>query len=413
MHPLRLLSAPWVLPIASPPVTEGAIVLTADDAVLAVGRRADLVAQWSGIPEERAQGALLPGLVNAHTHLELSALAGRVSGGAGLCTWATAVAAESATLTPRQRQTAAVSAAHAAAAAGTSAVGDVGNGLVAVEAIEAAGLRGLFFHELLGSREARTGDAIADAEAERARLLAERVGLRNWPAGVGYVLAAHAPYSADPDLLRRIFATTARAEHPTSVHVAEDEDEIHLLRDGTGRWAPLLGRLGVAPGARTPGLGPVAYLAAMGAFEGPRPPLLVHMVHASAEDRTLARRHGAKVVLCPRSNLHIGGRLPDVSALLADGLAIALGTDSLASTPDLDLLAEVAVLAAQFPEVTPDVWLHAATAGGAHALGRGELGALAPGKRPGVLDVAVEDPSAPVPSLVRVPHPRLRWMARA
>ena len=137
------------------------------------------------------------------------------------------------------------------------------------------------------------------------------------------------------------------------------------------------------------------------------------MVCAGAEDRRLAREAGATVVLCPRSNLHIGGRLADVPALLDDGVAIALGTDSLASTPDLSLWGEIATLARHFPAVPAARWLEAATRGGAQALGLPTHGTLAPGQRPGLLEVQIGDLTAPIESLVRDPNPTLRWVAQA
>jgi cytosine/adenosine deaminase-related metal-dependent hydrolase len=402
-----LLSAPWVIPIATPTVAEGAVVVDANDLIVAVGTRSDLRQQFPQLPEERGEGVLLPGLVNAHTHLELSALSGRVEGGNGLVPWAMEVGREAGRFKVEQRYDAAERAAQALRAFGTAAVGDVGNTLLAVSEIGNADLRGLFFHELLGSREAATGDALADAEAERQDFLGEE----DWPAGLGYVPAPHAPYSAGPELLRRIFA--AAAGHPTTIHAAEDADEVLLLRDGTGRWAEILARMGVPAGSRTPGLGPVAYLASLGAFTGPQPPLLVHMVHASAEDLALTRQHGATVVLCPRSNLHIGGRLADVPALLAAKVRLALGTDSLASAPDLSLWGEMTTLAARFPNVAPETWLHMATQGGAEGLGLQHMGTLAPGKRPGIIDVQLTDGSSPVAALVRNPHAQIRWLARA
>jgi cytosine/adenosine deaminase-related metal-dependent hydrolase len=209
--------------------------------------------------------------------------------------------------------------------------------------------------------------------------------------------------------LRRIFASASRA---TSIHVAEGEDEIQLLRDGSGRWVEILTLLKVAPGSRAPGLGPLAYLESLGAFTGDRPPLLVHMVCASPQDIALAQKHRAPVVLCPRSNLHIGGRLPDVRALLAADLVLALGTDSLGSSPDLSLWGEMAALASHFPDIAPEIWLYAASAGGAAALGLPALGALAPGKCPGLIDVTPVDPQAPYASLVAGAAPSVRWMAR-
>jgi cytosine/adenosine deaminase-related metal-dependent hydrolase len=149
----------------------------------------------------------------------------------------------------------------------------------------------------------------------------------------------------------------------------------------------------------------------VGAFDGPHPPLLVHMVHASAEDRALARRSGATVVLCPRSNLHIGGQLPDVPALVDEGVTLALGTDSLASSPDLGLWSEMQALARAFPGLDPSLWLAAATTGGARALQLHALGALRPGARPGVVHARIPATTAPVEALVHGPV-AVEWMAR-
>ena len=407
-HPARLISAPWVLPIASPALADAAVVVDGAGTIVALGPRAQIKPEFASLPEERAQGALLPGLVNAHTHIELSVLAGRVRGGEGLPSWAMQVGREAAAFSAEQRRDSAQRAALAVVAAGTAAVGDVGNTLLAVPALAGAGLGGVFFHELLGSREAATGDALADAERE----YREFVQASSWPANLARVPAPHALYSAGPDLLRRIFAAAADTGHPTSIHVAEGEDEIQLLREGTGRWAEILAGLQVPAGSRTPGMNPLAYLESLGAFAGDQPPLLVHMVCASAQDIALAHKHRAPVVLCPRSNLHIGGRLPDVRAFLTAGLALALGTDSLGSSPDLSLWGEMATLAAHFSDIAPEIWLRSATAGGATALGLAALGALAPGKRPGIIDVTPVDPQAPCAALVAATCPKVSWVVR-
>jgi aminodeoxyfutalosine deaminase len=404
----RLISARWVIPVERSPIADGAVALDPDGTVRMVGTRAALRAEFPAAAEERAEGVLLPGLINAHCHLELSALSQAVPGGDGLVPWATALMKAAAPIPRERRRAAAGEAAAAAARLGTAAVGDVGNTLDAAPAIGAAKLGGVLFHELVGSREAATGDALSDAARERARADAEA----EWPAGLGYVRAPHAPYSVGPDLLRRIFAASVNEGRATSIHVAEDPDEVALLRDGVGRWAAVLEALGVPPGSRVPGKSPVAYLADLGAFEG-APPLLVHMVHAGAEDRRIARAAGATVVLCPRSNLHIGGKLADVPTLLEDGLSIALGTDSLASTPDLSLWGEMATLTAHFPAVPAARWIEAATRGGAAGMRLPGHGTLAPGQRPGVLDVLIDDLASPLESLVRDSTPSLRWVARA
>jgi aminodeoxyfutalosine deaminase len=403
---MRIVSARWVIPVERPPLAEGALALDDNGTIGAVGPRDEVRRAFPDAPEERAQGVLVPGLVNAHCHLELSALAHTVPGGAGLVAWARQLMKAVVETGHEARQQAALDAARAAVRLGTAGIGDVGNSLDAAPAIGDAGLSGVLFHELVGSRETATGDALGDAARERDD------AADHWPASLKYVPAPHAPYSVGRELFQRIFAAAAVAGRATSVHVAEDPDEIALLRDGGGRWPAVLRAMGIDPASRVPGLTPVAYLAELGAFDGPVPPLLVHMVHADAEDRRLAAEAGATVVLCPRSNLHIGGRVADVTSLLEDGLPLAIGTDSLASTPDLSLWGEMATLAAHFPSVPADVWLAAATRNGARALGLSTLGALMPGQRPGVLDVLVEEPGAPVESLVRDPTPSLRWVAR-
>jgi cytosine/adenosine deaminase-related metal-dependent hydrolase len=405
---VRIVSARWVVPIDRPPIAEGAVAIGDDGTVLAVGRRAEVRAELPDAVEARALGVLLPGLVNAHAHLDLSTLGDAVPGGAGLVDWVGKLLPARAAVSTEHRRAGAAEAAAAAVRFGTAAIGDVGTTLDAAPGIGRAGLRGVLFHELLGSREAATGDALADAAREKR----EADARGDWPAELAWVRAPHAPYSAGPDLIGRIFAAAAAEGRATSIHAAEDPDEIAFLRDGSGRWPAVLEAMGVDPRTRVSGRAPVATLAALGAFAGPAPALLVHMVHADAADRRVAREAGATVVLCPRSNLHIGGRLPDVAALVAEGGPLALGTDSLASTPDLSLWGEMATLAAHFPAVPAAAWLDAATRGGARALGLAACGTLAPGKRPGLLDVLVEDPAAPLESLVRDPAPSLRWVAR-
>ena len=227
---MRVVSARWVIPIERPPIADGALAIGDDGTILACGPRAEMRAQLAEAPEERAGGVLVPGLVNAHCHLELSALADAVPGGDGLVSWAGAVMAAGRDVSAERRRAAAAEAAGGAVRTGTAAIGDVGNTLAAAPGIGAAGLCGVLFHELLGSREAATGDALADAAREHD----EARAAGDWPAALGWVRAPHAPYSAGPELLRRIFAAAGATQTPTSVHVAEDEDELSSCATAAG-----------------------------------------------------------------------------------------------------------------------------------------------------------------------------------
>jgi cytosine/adenosine deaminase-related metal-dependent hydrolase len=423
--PAQVFSAPWVLPVVRPPIRDGAVAVDAGGTILAVGPRAEVLDALgrSGGAEVHCEGALVPGLVNAHTHLELSWLAGAVPGGDGVIAWTRRLMEKvtAAPATEDARFAAAAAAARAARALGTAALGDVGNGILGWRAMADARILGLFFHELVGSRERRIGDALGDAAAERATV--PEPELAGASPLIPAVPAPHAPYSVGPGLIRRIFAAAAAAGLPTTIHLAEDPDEVALLADGSGGWPDVLRAMGVDPGERAPGLGPCAYLAELGALAardgstGPAP-LLVHMVCAGPDDRRRAREAGATVVLCPRSNLHIGGRLPDIAALVHDGVALALGTDSLASAPDLSLWGEMRALSAAVPEIPARRWLEAATDGGARALGLGAtLGALERARRPGLLCVdGAMGPGEREPERALISNaeaPSIRWLVPA
>jgi cytosine/adenosine deaminase-related metal-dependent hydrolase len=192
---------------------------------------------------------------------------------------------------------------------------------------------------------------------------------------------AHATYSCGEALVRSIAATTHG--RVSSIHVEEDPAEIAWLRDADGPFVDFLRERDALPAAGPPRARPVAWLERLGVLGAGT--LLVHMAMADEESLAIAARRQCIAVLCPRSNQHIGRRLPPVAALRAAGVRVALGTDSLASSPSLDLFGEVQALARA--GVEPAWLLGAATEGGAAAFGAPELGTLAPGKRPGLLEI--------------------------
>ncbi len=197
-----------------------------------------------------------------------------------------------------------------------------------------------------------------------------------------------------------------------SIHVAEHPAERRYLEHGDG---PIAGwyesRLKIPRESLVwPGKSPVDFAEELGAIS---PHVLcVHLTDARPDELARVAERGAPVVFCPRSNLHIETRLPPLLAALAAGLAPALGTDSLASSPSLDVLAEARALADRFPTVSARELVRMATWNGACALGRPDVGRIARGARPGV--VAIEgdvgdDPCAFVLRSVRAPR---RWIAR-
>jgi cytosine/adenosine deaminase-related metal-dependent hydrolase len=166
---------------------------------------------------------------------------------------------------------------------------------------------------------------------------------------------------------------------PASIHLAESEAETVFLATGDGEWAGFLARrgLGGVP-FRAPRASPVRYLEALGVLD---PGLVAaHCVRVDGEDRALLARRGVHVALCPRSNRNLGVGLPPLPDLLADGVRVCLGTDSLASADSLDLLEDLALLHRVYPQVEPETLVRMATRAGAEALGFEDLGTLGPGR---------------------------------
>ena len=363
---VRLLRASWVVPVAGPPLADG-LVAVQGGRILWVGR-GDGPGRPDGPVTDLGDAVLMPGLVNAHCHLELSHLAGRLPRTEGFVPWIEALVAERASEDPALVRDHARRAIAAAEQTGTVAVGDVSNTLAHLDLLRASGLRAVVFYELLGWDPAGCGEILRAAEERLAAVAAEPDG----PVRVR--LAAHAPHSVSPPLLRAL----RERGGPASIHLAESPAETDFLASGRGEWAGFLARRGLGGVSfDPPGLTPVRYLESLGVLA---PGLVAaHCVRVDGEDRALLARRGVYVALCARSNRNLGVGLPPLPDLLADGVRLCLGTDSVASGDSLDLLQDAALLHRAYPKVEPARLVRLATEGGAEALGMPDLGALAPG----------------------------------
>jgi aminodeoxyfutalosine deaminase len=380
---VRGIAASWLITgdAAQPPIANGAIVVNDLGFVFGVGPAAELrnsfpTAQW-----EQHAAVLMPGLVNAHTHLELSALRGEVAGGDGFSRWVERMVETRERIAPEHDGEAIDQAISELLAAGTAAIGEVTNSLAAVDALGGSPLIGRVFHEVFAMRSDSGEVTLRVAEQQRA-------ALEPWPENLIYVPAPHTLFTLHPDVLQELLRRARALGQLTSMHLCEHGAERSFLRDHGGPFAKFLtNRKSTPPDWAPPGLDPVRYAQSLGALA---PDVLcVHLCDARPDEVALVAAAGARVVLCPRSNLHIELKLPPLRALLDAGLRPALGTDSLASSPSLDVLAEARALAERFPNIPARTLLAMATSFGAEALGfSDQLGTLAIGKRPGVIAFA-------------------------
>jgi aminodeoxyfutalosine deaminase len=403
---LRIVHADAVVPGDADVIRDGAVVVDARGEVVDVGPAVEVLPGHAGLDVERLRGALLPGLVNAHTHLELSALRGQVPGGAGFVRWVEHMLAVRAESEPERDAEAIDRAVDELVACGTAAVGEVTNTLSAVAALARHGLAGCVFHEVFGVERGPVERRVASLP----RLVEE---LGPWPsADLGYAPTPHTLYTTHPDVIRRLVRQAGDRGSRASVHIAEHAAERRFLERGDGPVADWYeSRLKLSRDRfEFPGQSPIAFADALGVL-APHV-LCVHLTDARREELALVARRECPVVFCPRSNLFIEARLPPLIAARAEGILPALGTDSLASNASLDVLAEARALADRFPTIAARDLVRMATWEGARALGRPDLGRIARAARPGLFAVdgdVGDDPCAFVLRNVRAPR---RWVVR-
>jgi aminodeoxyfutalosine deaminase len=363
---MQILSASWVVPVAAPPLAGGRVAVN-DGRVHWVGR-AGAAGQPEGEVVDLGDGVLLPGLVNAHCHLELSHLAGAVDTSRGFVSWVEEVVEKRLVTDEKDVRAGARRGISQLESTGTVAVGDVSNALKHLDLLEESSLRALVFHELLSWDPGKA--ILLLAASDKITQLSKGQRIRTQVR-----VAAHAPHSVSPPLMKGIMERGG----PFAIHLAESPVETEFLATGGGEWAAFLARRGAGRVRFTaPGLSPTRYLDSVGALRSGM--VAAHCVHCDEADRALLAERGVFAVMCPRSNAALGVGTADVPALLAAGVKLALGTDSLAGVETLDLLAEAAALQRAFPSLDPAAIVRMATLGGAEALGFKDLGVIAPGK---------------------------------
>jgi cytosine/adenosine deaminase-related metal-dependent hydrolase len=376
----QIYRAGWILPIATPPQGDGWVLTDHGRVIdLGAGEPSAMPALAKGVEViDLGDAVILPGLVNAHTHLELSWMRDLLPPGGSMPEWASRLIALRRTV-DRDPAEPISDAAREARAAGTSLVGDVTNTLAVYDALADSDLGGAVFREVLGFSASNPAQLVADAQAELEMLMPLQ-----W---LRPSVVPHAPYSVSPALFRAIAA--AAGARVISVHLGESEEEIRFLRDGTGAWRELLGQLGAWTDAwQPPGCGPVEYLDRLGLVSSRL--LAVHGTQLKAPELARLAEAGAAIVTCPRSNRWTGAGTPPVDAFYASGVRIAIGTDSLASVEDLNVFGELAALRRLAPHVPASRLLESATIHGAAALGfEADFGTIAPGKRADLIAVRV------------------------
>jgi cytosine/adenosine deaminase-related metal-dependent hydrolase len=403
-------TARHVLPISSPPLQDGALAVDGGR-IAAVGRRKDVLDAAAGEAVEvrdLGDAVVLPGLVNAHTHLELSWMGGESLAEGDYLAWVRGFVEHRDREVDGVAREAAEAAIETVIARGTVAVGDVANRDWMPGLLARTPLWAVVFHELFGFRAVDAEPLVNEAAR---RLDAMDADAAESEGRVRVALTPHAPHTTSAALLKALAGRSAATGAPLSVHLAESETEASFLRGGAEEFREFLTERGLWDENWTPpGQSPVEYLDRLHVLT-PRT-LAVHCVHLGQRDVSRLQARGVTVVTCPRSNERLGVGSTPVPKLLGEGIPVALGTDSLASAADLDLFAEMATLLRQHPGIAPRAALRMATVNGASALGVDDhLGTVAPGKIPAVIVVPLGPGDDPLETLVSEPKTVFRLEA--
>ena len=346
---MRILSADWVLPVEGEPIENGAVVIE-DGVIAAVGTAREL-----GEGERFADSAIVPGFVNAHTHLEYAVYAG-FGDGLSFGPWISTHVERKSRLERADMEAIARLGAAECLRSGITTVGDLAFTGASAHACAELGLRAIVYLEVFGKDGA---DALRQFEEKRAYVapaLSERVRVGVSP---------HAPYTCS----REVYAAAMGLGLPVATHLNESQDELDWLLRGEGPWQPLAEML-VEP----EGTSGIRSLAAAGLLD--ERVAVAHCVKVDEEEIGLLAGHGVAVTHCPRSNALLGCGIAPLAELRAAGIRIGIGTDGVSSVPSHDFFEELRTVISfararseRADALSATAALELATLGGARALG--------------------------------------------
>ena len=357
-----------VHPVTAPPIEDGAVLIDDRGTIAAVGPHGLVPAPPGARELAFPDASLVPGLVNTHTHLELTHLADK-NAEREFAPWIRALRTLKDATTPDEFARAAERGVRDAWVAGVTCVADTGSTGAPLEALARLGGRGIYYQEVFGPDPAQCA-----ASMEELRRALDRLSpLATSPLSLG--VSPHAPYTVSEPLYRAVADLARRERCPLAMHLAESRAETELVRDGSGPFADALRARGFA--VRAQHCSPVQYLLRLGVLQRATGWLCIHCVQVDERDVAILRDSGAGVAHCPRSNRAHGHGTAPLAAFRRAGLRVGLGTDSVVSVGDSSLLAEAAAAGLEGEDA-----LRMLTIEGASALGlEREIGSLEVGKQ--------------------------------
>ena len=388
---MKILTAEWVLPISSEPIFQGAIVVDKGK-ILAVETLDKIAKQFPETPTENfGDAVIMPGFVNAHSHLEITAMRGFLENEEeDFYSWLIKLTkTRGEKLSEKDLEISAVFGALEGARAGVTCFADIGRfGKAGFNALKTNHLRGILFQETeFSPRDEEAENAFAVLENKFLELSKNETGL------VKIGISPHSPYTVSRKLFEKITKYSIKNGVKLSIHAAESPEEQDFMLNGTGLFAEMFEKFGL--NWDTPKVSSVQYLAEIGVLE--TKPLLAHCVKVSEKDVDTIAKSNSSIAHCPKSNAKFGHGIAPLEKFLAKNIHVGFGSDSVASNNNCDILEEAkfATLAARTLEerkrfLSAKEIIETATLGGASSLGmENEIGTLEAGKQADLIVVAL------------------------
>ena len=384
-----ILRARYLWPGAGEIIENGAL-LVSGSRIAALGRWGRIRRSASGKILDLGEAVLLPGFINCHTHLELTDLEGKIPPQRSFDRWLNQLVAKTLPWSKSKFTRSAARGLKLNLISGTTLLGDISYVGYDYDVLKKSPLRKILFLEAIDFNPATAASTAAKLEKKLLEIKTDEFMILG--------IAPHSPYTASGALYQECLRMAKRLDLPISTHLAETEEEREFLMKGTGDFTRRLRRWRLFSRWQPPGSSPLKYMYSLGLLNLPL--VIAHGNFLDEKDIGLLERSAASVIYCPSSHKYFGHPPHPFQRLLARGVNVALGTDSLASGRSLSMLDEMKIVARDYKDVSPESLLKMATIHGARALGlEDKVGSLEVGKEADLIALAADATSRPLEAL--------------